>query len=493
MQRRYRRDRTTWTFYPSVIEQMSDDDSDSDNDTLVMEEEEVLPVRRPTPFPYVDPRPQLDEEDEMVECCICFETKRALLNSSDDFTVAVLSDLDMNYRDQDACIVANCYQHYHCIPCLRRISVPNQIQGTHPINRRDPLIKCQFPFQEGSCVIGDMPHYFSHHDMAKILAVDEFRSYEAHAMRFAFPGYEMIPCPRCQVTNVLPSEKLDASARGSMIITCVQNPTCQHTFCYHCQKPCTMICFPCRTHRQHNDPESFNHFLFKAPPPPPPTTDIEDSDTQLFLEISAWAEDILRENRSLMTFSEAVNRHKPQLYKNKELTLEIVLEAIDGIMTSFDEYFKCPLCLVTIEKTEKCSAIEHCHWERCYSCGYISYPNGTLLDHWSERGKNGCPRFDNAQAWKELNDTPFLCIEGICYGHDEGQCTIDTHQPGILAFKVTRQRAFLYHLIMSLPDGLRATVLDHPMVTSFEPLKRVDFNKALVDSDFLRDYLWVLN
>lgn len=481
------RNRENWSYVPISI------DSDDDDDSTIEEEEEeqeevIVPIRPPTPYPVVSTiqRPVLDAIDELVECCICFLDKEAIFFDEESLEVSYLGDLDTSITT-DKCIMANCNEHYHCVPCLRRIAIPTAHQESHPINREHSLINCQYPFDTNGCRSGilEMPNYFSNSDIAKILTEDEFRAYEAHSMRFSFPEYELIACPRCDVMNVIPNEKIDSTAKGHLVIHCIQNQECRFSFCYHCQRSCSTICFPCRLHHKHNDPESVNHFFLKELEPTIEPI-VEPLFEDMFTDVSAWSQ-------SILTFASIVSNRRASLYKNKELTIDLVVDNIRAICEAFTDYFSCPICRIILFKTEKCNGMAHCSVERCYSCGYISHPTDLLSDHWSERGQNGCPRFDTAPIWQTLTKGKFKCIEGICHSHDIGPCTMEGHQDGINLMEKLRQKAFIYHMILSLPDILREAILVHPLIQDLQQeggiLEDVDFSMALHDPERLRDYL----
>jgi hypothetical protein len=151
---------------------------------------------------------------------------------------------------------------------------------------------------------------------------------------------------------------------------------------------------------------------------------------------------------------------KPNLYRNEELTEEIVVAQIKDIVAADRLEIRCTECLTFMFKTEMCNTLEHCGIERCYSCGRSGTTNKNLGDHWDSYGHKGCPRFDHSIFWNVMANCKFQCTENDCYGSDVGDCKVKDHQQGIQNMIDARKKAHIYHAIKSLLPPLRQIVMD---------------------------------
>jgi hypothetical protein len=119
----------------------------------------------------------------------------------------------------------------------------------------------------------------------------------------------------------------------------------------------------------------------------------------------------------------------------------------------------CPICKISLYKTEKCNGLSHHNIERCYACGRIGYKIKGLGEHWSYNGYNGCYRFDTDTYVRE-NLENYKCLDSVCSNHDIGDCSDPTHQQGIEEMFKSRKKAYIYHGLMSLLTSIRYDVYD---------------------------------
>lgn len=385
----------------------------------------------------------LDIDIAKVECCICMAdyTKKQVVS---------LRINDMHDVQDNMLFAAPCAKHFICKECFVRVCTDFE---NHPINERHALVRCMNPFEEcvteaGTCT------YFDHAQVRKVLNDEKYRMYREHAEMYAFPGFVSIRCPnsyldmstwtvykRCDAINIIPVEKVRASAPGKLIVVCSQNPHCNYRFCYTCKQRISLlsaVCRSCSNKDESTNPFAFNRYIVK------PVGGEGDG----YRRVSREEEDYL--------------------YRNKDVDADVAREYIRSIIDSKEKrlQMQCPLCLLFFYKSEQCAALSHCGLERCYSCGRIQFSSDTGLgDHWSEIGLGGCPRFDTAPLWKD-SGCNFMCRERsldsdtVCYGHDRGDCDIPEHQAGIDDMNNVRKRAFVYHFVKSLLPEVREEILD---------------------------------
>jgi hypothetical protein len=182
-------------------------------------------------------------------------------------------------------------------------------------------------------------------------------------------------------------------------------------------------------------------------------------------------------------------------FQNNEITVKI---AVDQIVDKFnhlngsDIFIKCPICKIFVQKSESCNGLSHCHVEVCYSCGEFSDIGRPLEDHWSAIGRKGCPRFDNDSFWKtHIED--YICIEGICYSHELGECTESSHATGLEKYNKFRKKQHMYHCLKSLPPDIRDSVIKNlpKKLGKYRPAQKVftHLDNNLENLDIRRNYL----
>jgi hypothetical protein len=147
------------------------------------------------------------------------------------------------------------------------------------------------------------------------------------------------------------------------------------------------------------------------------------------------------------------------LYYNREITLEIAVSQISNTIHNVHSFMICPICKISIYKTEKCNGISHHGLERCYACGRVGFKIKGLGSHWQPTGKGGCFRFDHDDFVKKYIPS-YSCTEYSCGNHDRGDCSIPNHQNGIHALNKIRKKSYVYHLFKSLNPNLRYEVFD---------------------------------
>lgn len=108
---------------------------------------------------------------------------------------------------------------------------------------------------------------------------------------------------------------------------------------------------------------------------------------------------------------------------------------------------RCPICLVTIQKTTACFALRHCDWEMCWMCGQVA--RRLDIEHWKT-----CPRYDSHPGWAQHG---YVCLEGQCYTEDVS-CTQASHAPGREAMDTLRRSYQVRAFWTSLPLDLQTSV-----------------------------------
>jgi hypothetical protein len=147
------------------------------------------------------------------------------------------------------------------------------------------------------------------------------------------------------------------------------------------------------------------------------------------------------------------------LYYNREITLDIAVSQIANTIHNVNSFMICPICKISIYKTEKCNGISHHGLERCYACGRVGFKIKGLGSHWQPTGIGGCFRFDHDDFVKKYAPS-YSCTDYSCGNHDRGDCSIPNHQNGIHALNKLRKKSYVYHLFKSLNPPLRYKVFD---------------------------------
>lgn len=394
--------------------------------------------------------------DESITCCVCYTTFPILYIQSLR-KIAQLVDVSKNDLDKIKKVVGNivvkssCNIHYICISCIKTI-VTNYLN--HPINENNSHFSCPYPFKECLTSVGSK-NIFEHNQIQKILdSTIEWSNYKNHYERFAFPGFTIVKCPQdfCKMPILVETDLIKYNTCGDLIVKCSQNPTCLKRFCYDCKKILRYDwseeiteCSSCKLCYENENPHSLNYFINKNPSLPLNNI-FEESD---------------------------------YLYYNNEITVEFAKEYIINTIRNLDSHIICPICKISMYKTERCNTLTHHNIDRCYSCGRIGNICKGLYLHWDPNGIDGCFRFDSDMYVKYNVDT-FLCEDLLCYNHNSGDCVIPHHQQGILDLYYLRHKQCIYHLFNSLLPTIRYQVFDElynefsddPVIIEFLPYKQ---------------------
>lgn len=380
-------------------------------------------------------------QDEPKECCICMiqESSNVIafdLNLSDipdEYVELAKTDFSATkFLFQSCCCESEEFQqqlHYVCSFCIHHLAT--SFGANHPVGIKNPMIPCPYPFKDCITPTG-IPNYFTHTTIERLLNVEEIDRYRAHVNRYQFPGFELVTCPRpsrygalCGAGILVSLETIQTTPVGKLIIRCDQSQQCQRFSCYHCH---TLI------HRTRNSCDYC-------------ATSIENTNPKLL-------------NCYFQRQDKVAGDGKPNLYRNDELTKDIIINHIKEIVNAERLEVKCTECSTLLYKTELCNTLEHCGIERCYSCGRSGTTTKKLGDHWDSSGHKGCPRYDQSIFWNTMNGCGFMCVEGECYGGDKGDCDKPEHASGISNMITARKQAHIYHALKSLLPELRQSMLD---------------------------------
>lgn len=386
------------------------------------------------------------KRDQDICCCVCFIEKDYVYNMETD-SILSLVDIESDYFENkeipgELLIKSTCNKHFICISCIKRLV--NNYEN-HPINETNSHFACPYPFKDCVTSIG-FKNIFDHHLIKKICNEQEWLNYISHAENFAFPGYTIIKCPisyykigervLCNTEILLENELIRDTPIGNLIVDCTQNPECLKKFCFNCKQIISYYqtdCFDCKTTYENENPFVFNYYFNKM--------------SQLV--------DKIEENESVTINYEETS----YLYKNEEITEEIAVEQILNVIKDTNSYFICPICKISLYKTERCNGLSHHNIERCYACGRIGFKIRGLGDHWNTNGLGGCFRFDH-DAYVKQYIPEYRCNDSFCSNHDRGDCTINDHNKGIEKLQNTRKSAYIYHMLKSLLIDTRFKVYD---------------------------------
>ena len=410
--------------------------------------------------------------DKDIYCCVCFSnnvliSKKSPTEINQPNEYLSLSDIEPyfftnNIIPDDLLIKSCCNIHYICIKCLRLIV--NNYEN-HPINENNSHLSCPYPFKDCVTEIG-FKNIFDHNLIRKILKTEkEWNNYISHAERFSFPGYTIIKCPMytrygllCNTNILIENEFIKNKQIGDVIIHCDQNEKCLRKFCFNCKQNIKYYdneCFDCKTIYENENPNIFNYYLNKN---------------------ASYSNQIINYNDESDLESELDYDESSYLFLNKEITEEIAIDQIISLLIDENSYIICPICKNSLYKTERCNGLSHHNLERCYSCGRIGFISKGLIEHWNNRGIEGCFRFDHDAFVKKYIPT-YQCTESLCSNHDKGDCQISEHQDGIKHIYFIRKSAYIYHILKSLLPNIRITVYDKL------------YKKLLISYPELLDYL----
>ena len=378
-----------------------------------------------------------NDGNDQNECCVCMAAHLPTLTDPDTGELMSIleigEDFPINLRGLTQPMFlfrSSCADHAICNACLHHLAT--SFGNNHPIGPKHPMLPCPYPFKECLTQTTGLPNYFPHAVVERVLTPEEQLLYQAHAQRYQFPGYELVQCPRpsrygtiCGAGILVSLESVRTTLPGELIMRCDQSQQCQRHTCYHCRSLVHRArnqCDNCLTSTENMNPKLLNHYFH-------------------------------RENKK-------AGDGQPNLYRNEELTEDIILPQLRDIVNADRLEVRCTECLTFMFKTELCNTLEHCGIERCYSCGRSGTTTKKIGDHWDSNGYKGCPRFDYSAFWNTLAGCNFRCMEGECYGSEVGDCTIAEHAVGVRNMIEMRKRAHIYHAIKSLLPEMRKHILE---------------------------------
>lgn len=340
---------------------------------------------------------------ECMMCCMDFPCE---IIENDVANIYDINEIKSGYLVISCCLKKD---HLLCRECMRRLALS---YDTHMINGTNSHMFC--PYMDGCTNESGIRNFFDHSLIRKFLSPQEFEIFLEYAERFAYPGYEAVKCKDCKVPNIIPHNEIRDADDFGLIIRCSQNPVCFSIYCYICEEDLSdydIFCKKCKDKSENTNPSSFNKYFYKP----------------------------------LEYRSNSLSERENYFFRNKELTNEIIIGQLKEIVT--EPYVRCPVCLIKIYKTEQCNSVEHCGVEFCYVCNRKT--PGKLHDHWSELGNNGCFRFDSSQLIR-CTLKKYKCSEGYCFGHDIGDCKVESHQEGVREMRDFRTYNLIYHMLKSL-------------------------------------------
>ena len=400
------------------------------------------------------------KRDLNKSCCVCFDDEYYHIHNEHTDTVLSLADIEPDFFTtgvipNNLLILSCCGVHYICIGCIHR-SINNY--ENHPINDVNSHFACPYPFAECVTSIG-FKNVFNHNLIKKICNEQEWVNYNIHAERYAFPGFTIIKCPvyyyehghrvLCNTEILLENVEIRNTPIGNYIVACSQNPKCLKRFCFNCKQTVSYyqdVCYECKTTYENENPNVFNYFLNK-------NTNTELS-TIIDIDTSPEWERTGEGGEGGVNYQET-----SYLYINNQITVEIAVKQITDMIHNIDLFFICPICKISLYKTERCNGLSHHNIERCYACGRIGFQTKGLGDHWNTSGVGGCYRF-NHDIYVKTTIPNYMCNDNSCSNHELGDCTIPEHQAGIHELETLRKRSYVYHTIKSLLPSIRFSVYD---------------------------------
>lgn len=384
-------------------------------------------------------------DSEIVrECCLCYDTEKPALQDEEGHLVSI-TEYPVMVPD-DVLFLGPCRRHMTCKECLVQVlgSREPSFLGPHRIR-----VPCLAAGQTCTNVVGSQ-YFYSDSEISKIVSADLYQFYLSEVERYSLPGYELVPCPNCQCRVPIPSKDIEARGYDNAVFICTQNRNCQARFCYHCntlQAIGSQFCQLCSGYDNGQHPRSLNHYFYKPQRQP--------------------------------------GEREPALWRNNELTLELVLAQLKEIAVvqknSFMEHgqkvssvhaLRCFGCLQGFIKTELCNSVVHCGISHCYVCNFsMSGRDQEIpLQHWNE-----CPRFENAGRWSEILGIDFPCRSGYCYSHDLGECKVAAHRPALKKLHAWRRNLQVTKAFESLLPELQTEVVEflRPKPVGYARLRQI--------------------
>lgn len=361
---------------------------------------------------------------DSIECSVCFAdrtSKRLLLGR--DKRLSIVSNIRKNRITQNVIFMNPCGKHPVCKECVN-ITLLNR--ESPPINRTTPLVKCISIYRDSCLSENGNPYYYTNSDLNKLVDKESYVYLSDLMDRYKIPGYRIFKCEgnagKCNADLLVSEEDILTVPKGRLFMVCTQSQTCQRKFvriCFYCKKIISRYsdrCINCSSLIDYNNPDAPNRFI--------------------------------------------ITNTKYMFFKNSEFMNDEVLEYTFNFLKeklNADKFFvTCVRCGIKIQKTTKCNTIVHCDIEHCYVCGKVGELNDKLIDHWSEQGISGCPRWNNSPFWN-LKGLNYSCIENECFD-DNSECTVAEHQEGITNMTNYIKKAHLYKFIVSLPLDIRVHV-----------------------------------
>lgn len=351
------------------------------------------------------------------ECIVCFNEMYCEMLANGLYA----SIIDLERINNNGYVFLSCClkdDHFICKRCLRSLALNFD---NHMINNSNSRMYCPYM---GGCVYGhDYKNYFNHGDISKVLSRDEFLLYSRHAQRFKNPGFESLKCTKCSNTILVSKHDINRMDSGSLAIYC-DKYLCSAKFCYTCKNDVGIFqssCKVCEIQGEKTNPHAFNKYFYKP-----------------------------LDNRNA-----PLHDQENYFFRNSELNTEIVLTQISEIVTN--EYVRCPICLVKMYKSEQCNGMAHCGAEVCYVCNRKSTEK--LHDHWSEEGRLGCYRFESSPILQRMVPD-YECVDGLCFGHDIGECKNEDHVDGAKKMVEFRKKNIIYHMLKSLQEPFRDSLIE---------------------------------
>lgn len=405
-------------------------------------------------------------------CCVCFKEQPILFSKLLGADTS-LADLHNEYfvddiLPNDMLVKCPCSEHYICIRCMRNIVFNFE---NNPINENSSHLSCPYPFNGGCKSPLGFGYPFEHLHIKKICRNEsEWTMYINHAEEFAFPGFMRYKCPNvismdsdneeviCNSDILIEHQAIKDTPIGELVVECSQNIKCLKKFCYNCRSCISYfssMCYTCKFAFEHENPNTYNYFFNKnIDRPITDQINEEQSDNEL-------------------SFNEC-----DYLFLNRDITPEFAAEYITTVIGDINTHMICPICKVSMFKTEKCNGMSHHNLERCYACSRIGFKIKGLGEHWNPDGIGGCFRFDQESFVKDYAPD-YICNELMCSNHYK-ECNVEEHQTGIAQLEGIRKQAYVYHLLKSLLpevclktyDLLFETHANTPTMLEYLPFKQ---------------------